>query len=60
MSNVGLTIVGWSMMVLAVVASYWNSFLIMNLINATPFMWSLWWGSLILMVFGSVVSGLSK
>jgi hypothetical protein len=60
MSNDGLQIVGGIMVTMAMAASFWNSFLIMNLIDATSFMWSLWWVCLILMIFGTCVTTLSK
>jgi hypothetical protein len=60
MTNVGIQFIAAIMLLIGMGASFYNSFLIMGLINATSFMWSLWWGSLILVFFGSIMSAISK
>jgi hypothetical protein len=55
MSNEGTIILGGLMLVVGLFASYVNSYLILQLIDATPTMWALWWGSLLLIFVGTFV-----
>ena len=51
----GNTVIGALMICIGLVAGYVNSFLILQLIGATSTMWALWWGSMILVIFGTFV-----
>jgi len=55
MSNAGTIVLGGLMLVVGLVASYVNSYLILQLIGATSTMWALWWGSMILVIAGTFV-----
>lgn len=60
MTNAGVAFIAAIMLIVGLFASFYNSFLIMNLINATSLMWSLWWASLALVIFGSIIGALAK
>jgi uncharacterized membrane protein YjjB (DUF3815 family) len=60
MTNAGTVVIGGLMLVIGLIAGYVNSYLILQHINATSTMWALWWGSMILVIFGSIVAKLGE
>ena len=56
MSNAGTVVLGGLMLIVGLIASYTNSYLILQHISATSTMWTLWWGSLILVICGTIVA----
>jgi hypothetical protein len=58
--SLGIAVMGLLMLVGGMIASWWNSYLIMGVINATSFMWGLWWFSVIFSILGSVISKMNE
>ena len=60
MSNAGVTVIAGLMMLIGLAAGWYNSYLIMGMVKATDFMWMLWWGSLVMVILGSILMTLAK
>ena len=60
MSNAGVSFIGCVVIFFGYIASLWNSFLVMQTINATTFMWILWVCAIIFLILGTIIASIGK
>jgi hypothetical protein len=60
MTNTAVTLIGFLLILVGYVASLWNSYLIMQLIGATTFMWVIWVVGMVFLIIGSVLCAIGR
>ena len=60
MTNYGVMLVAFILLLAGMGCSVWNSFLIMSMIGATSFMWVLWWGGMASVIVGALLTEAAK